>query len=1079
MFFTSRKELALNPSRSRLSRSGSRPHLSRRLTRFEQLEHRTLLATFAGGAGAIADNSTTNFTLTVPDSITVADINVQLDISHRRDQDLDVYLIAPDLTRVELMTDVGGNGDNFTATVIDDEASTSIAAGSAPFTGSFQPEGSLSDFDGADAQGTWTLEITDDKRRESGTLNSWSIEITPATVTSAEFIPLGFLPAQNDSNAWRMSPDGRFVVGNSGSEAFRWSRGDGMIPLGMFDADDVSADGSVVVGGDGVSNAYRWDSGTLSVVGDLTTIGRTEDDPGGTRMASIHSVSADGSVMVGNTALDFKGEADSFRIVGSVIEPIGDLPGGVHNSGARAVSADGSVVFGAGHSASGKEAYRWENGIFTPLGDLPGGAFSSLSFEVSGNGQYMVGQSESSAGLEAFLWSAETGMVGLGHLPGETTDSRARGVSDDGSVVVGLANIGQSIELIDAFIWDEFNGMRNLQSVLIAEYGLGDALAGWTLNRALAISDDGLIITGVGTNPSGLQEAFLVDLDPPPTLSIDDVTVTEGDESIQFIDAFITAGSGGLDNPKDLIFGPDGNLYVIGGLSDNVVRYDATSGELLGTFVTAGSGGLDGPQDLLFGPDGNLYVTSRLTNEVLRYNGATGAFIDAFITAGSDGLDDPGYLTFGVDGNLYVSSNNTNEVLRYDGTTGAALGAFVTQGNGGLDQPNDLAFGPDGNLYVVGLGNEGVLRFDGTSGAFIDTFVTSGSGGLDDPVGLVFGPDGDLYVASALGDSVLRYDGSTGAFLEAYVSAGSGGLDRPIGLLFDADGNLYVSSRDTDEVLRYGAASQAVFTVNLSSPSVLPVTVDFSTADGTAKDGVGETEQDYTATSGTVVFDPGVTTRVIIVPTLDDADQESAESFFVNLSNAIGAPVQDAQGEATINDDDTPFSSDDMYVWDIAFETRNRGKGGATVDARVLVTVLQDDDANGADAADAPVAGADVTVVLSGPRGGTYSGTTDASGVFTVDWIKNLPDGTYYADVTTLDDPSQTLAWNPALDQEDDSNGNGDPDAELTLAGGAASAMATDLALLAWAEPDSSDEDDTDSLAAQAADELALMMMMQ
>ncbi len=47
----------------------------------------------------------------------------------------------------------------------------------------------------------------------------------------------------------------------------------------------------------------------------------------------------------------------------------------------------------------------------------------------------------------------------------------------------------------------------------------------------------------------------------------------------------------------------------------------------------------------------------------------------------------------------------------------------------------------------------------------------------------------------------------------------------------------------------------------------------------------------------------------------------------------------------------------------------------------------------------------------------------------------------------------------------------------VTSGTSSASAMATDLALLAWVDLDSSDDDDTDPLATQAADELALMMM--
>ena len=49
---------------------------------------------------------------------------------------------------------------------------------------------------------------------------------------------------------------------------------------------------------------------------------------------------------------------------------------------------------------------------------------------------------------------------------------------------------------------------------------------------------------------------------------------------------------------------------------------------------------------MVFGPDGNLYVTSMGTNQVLRYNGSTGAFIDAFVVARSGGLTLPHGIVF-------------------------------------------------------------------------------------------------------------------------------------------------------------------------------------------------------------------------------------------------------------------------------------------------------------------------------------------------------------------------------------------------------------------------------------------------
>jgi len=128
----------------------------------------------------IPDAGTTTSTLVIANSGTISDLNVKLDISHSWDEDLDVYLIAPDSTRVELFTDVGGSGDNFSNTILDDEAVTVITGGSAPFTGTYQPEGNLGDLDSKSITGTWTLEATDDESLISGTLNSWSLIIETA-----------------------------------------------------------------------------------------------------------------------------------------------------------------------------------------------------------------------------------------------------------------------------------------------------------------------------------------------------------------------------------------------------------------------------------------------------------------------------------------------------------------------------------------------------------------------------------------------------------------------------------------------------------------------------------------------------------------------------------------------------------------------------------------------------------------------------------------------------------------------------------------------------------------------------------
>ncbi len=120
---------------------------------------------------------TTVSRLQIEESFTLADVDVLLDITHTYVGDLDIYLVAPNGTRIELATDVGGTGDDFSGTIFDQQAPTSIVDTAAPFTGRFRPEGSLDVLAGIDAQGPWVLEITDDSPWDVGTLNRWALAL--------------------------------------------------------------------------------------------------------------------------------------------------------------------------------------------------------------------------------------------------------------------------------------------------------------------------------------------------------------------------------------------------------------------------------------------------------------------------------------------------------------------------------------------------------------------------------------------------------------------------------------------------------------------------------------------------------------------------------------------------------------------------------------------------------------------------------------------------------------------------------------------------------------------------------------
>jgi serine protease len=134
---------------------------------------------------AIRDQATTTVSLPISSSLTIEDINIQVNLRHTYDSDLVITAIHPDGTRVNLFNRRGGAGDNLTSTVFDDEATRLISQGVAPFTGSFRPETALSAFDGRTANGTWKLEITDAARADIGTLLNFSLVVTGRASTAA------------------------------------------------------------------------------------------------------------------------------------------------------------------------------------------------------------------------------------------------------------------------------------------------------------------------------------------------------------------------------------------------------------------------------------------------------------------------------------------------------------------------------------------------------------------------------------------------------------------------------------------------------------------------------------------------------------------------------------------------------------------------------------------------------------------------------------------------------------------------------------------------------------------------------
>jgi probable HAF family extracellular repeat protein len=154
------------------------------------------------------------------------------------------------------------------------------------------------------------------------------------------------------------------------------------------------------------------------------------------------------------------------------------------------------VVVGKAGSDLGAEAFRWtkETGM-VGLGELPGGRFLSEATDVSADGTVIVGYSATGdpavIGEEPFRWTQETGMVGLGHLPGGVRSS-ASAVSSDGGVIVGSSFDGR--RRTQVFRWTESQGLMALGN-----------------GTPTATSQNGAVIVGQSSFTSRNLDAFIWD----------------------------------------------------------------------------------------------------------------------------------------------------------------------------------------------------------------------------------------------------------------------------------------------------------------------------------------------------------------------------------------------------------------------------------------------------------------------------------------------------------------------------------------------------------------------------------------
>jgi hypothetical protein len=229
--------------------------------------------------------------------------------------------------------------------------------------------------------------------------------------------------------------------------------------------------------------------------------------------------------------------------------------------------------------------------------------------------------------------------------------------------------------------------------------------------------------------------------------------------------------------------------------------------------------------------------------------------------------------------------------LEFSGPDAATLNGIVSEHIAGGDVQIYLE-----NSYSSGFGDDFAIMYVWPSGPDMYFFA-----GHDLGVFTLFPADADGYPVvgpepfsiwteySELSDRRPGNDGYIVSDSSLVTFEGSVGEPEPV-VLSVADASVLEGDRGT---------SRLDLTVTLSESSDAEVTVHYATANGTAL-----AKQDYTATSGTLTFQPGETSRTISVAIKGDRKREADETFSMHLSNAVGATIADGVATVAILNDD-------------------------------------------------------------------------------------------------------------------------------------------------------------------------------
>jgi uncharacterized repeat protein (TIGR01451 family)/CSLREA domain-containing protein len=277
----------------------------------------------------------------------------------------------------------------------------------------------------------------------------------------------------------------------------------------------------------------------------------------------------------------------------------------------------------------------------------------------------------------------------------------------------------------------------------------------------------------------------------------------------------------------------------------------------------------------------------------------------------------------GEDHAHYLTNGQWND-YRYDN---GAIQGYVVEYGGMPGDPTVVSLTADVIVHVQEVNDPPVANNDSAT-VFEDGSVTisvrTNDTDVDDGPSTITGiTQGTIGSVSHNGSTVTYTPGADNNGSDTFtytISDGRGGTDTgTVSVTVTPVADISIGDVSQNEGSG-GGTTAFVFTVSLDEPASTTVQIPWSTADGTALAG-----EDYTAASNTLTLTTGQSSGTVSIAVGADEKHEIDEGFVVNLGTPVNGTLVDAQGAATVlNDDPQPtISVDDPTITEATGSTVN------------------------------------------------------------------------------------------------------------------------------------------------------------